>query len=212
MFDRIVLAVCCLAGVAGVGPAAAAGGALEAFERRLAAVGSKTRTLSARFVQRKRLRLFKTEVVTKGRLQYRRPDRLRWQTLAPDASTLLVVGKRAELRLPGERPRVIDLKKNRSVGALVDQLLIWLGARAGQSLSRWYHVTVTVEQDRGYRLSLKPRATAGGLARRIRRVQVVFNRDLLLRTIKIHHPGGDESQIEFSGIQRNVELPRDAFH
>jgi outer membrane lipoprotein carrier protein len=199
-----------LLGVAAASPDAAA--TLETFERRLAAAGKKTRTLSGRFVQRKRLRLFKTEVVTKGKLYYQRPDRLRWQTLAPDASTLMVVGSRAELRLPGERARVIDLKKNRSVAALVDQLMIWLGARTGQSLARWYHLSIKQnKKEGGYRLSLKPRSTAKSLRKRIRGVEVVFNRDLLLSRIKIHHVGGDESHIAFSGIRRNTKLPPEIF-
>jgi len=35
---------------------------------------------------------------------FARPDRLRWETLAPDAGVLVLRGQRAELRLPGERP------------------------------------------------------------------------------------------------------------
>ena len=50
----------------------AAGSDLAAFGKRLAAAGKRTSTLRADFVQRKRLRLFKTEVTTRGRIAYQR--------------------------------------------------------------------------------------------------------------------------------------------
>ena len=188
-------------------PSAAA--SLAEFERKLTSAGKATRTLSGRFVQRKRLKLFKSEVVTRGRVDYERPDRLRWQTLAPDESTLVVAGGRAELRVPDQRPRVIDLKEARAVGLLVEQLLTWLGAGARGSLTRWYRVSV--KKTAGYRLTLRPLARSRVLSKRIKEVRVAFGPDLLLKTIEIHHPGGDWSRIEFVEIQRNVKLPLDAF-
>ena len=110
---------------------------LQKLSRRLAAQGKKLKTLEARFVQRKRLALFKSEVTSKGRLFFARPGRLRWEILPPDASVLVVRGKRAELRVPGEKTRVMDLTTNKTLGVLVEQLMIWLGGVIVLPLVTW---------------------------------------------------------------------------
>lgn len=178
----------------------------DTFEDKLGRVGRQTKTLRALFTQRKRLKLFRSEVVTKGRLFYARPDRLRWETLPPDASTLVVVGSRAELRLPDERPRTIDLRRDRAMATLVEQMLVWLGARPADRLQRWYRVK-RIRDAQGYLLTLWPRAPA--VRKRIRSVQVRFDRGLQLRDIHLEHPGGDTSHIELREVKRNVPLPDD---
>jgi outer membrane lipoprotein carrier protein len=181
---------------------------LGRFTRRLAASGKGTRTLRARFVQRKHLRLFKTEITTKGRIAFQRPDKLRWETLPPDASVLLVLGKRAELRIPGERPRVIDLGRNRTMGVLVEQLLVWLGARPATDLERWYRVKI-VKAGGATTLELSPKDAA--LRKHLRRIDVTFGADLSIETVRVRQRRGDTTTIEFSAIKRNARLGKDAF-
>jgi outer membrane lipoprotein carrier protein len=181
---------------------------LGCFTKRLAAAGKGTRTLRARFVQRKRLRLFRTEIITKGRIAFQRPDRLRWETLPPDASVLLVLGKRAELRIPKEKPRVIDLDRNRTMAVLVEQLLVWLGARPASDLERWYRVEV-VKADRSTTLELAPKDA--GLRKQLSRIEVTFGADLAIKTVRVRQRKGDTTTIEFSEIKRNAKLGKDAF-
>jgi outer membrane lipoprotein carrier protein len=203
---RSLLALTVALGLAGDRPAVA--GEIEDFLGRLAAKGKQTRTLQARFVQRKRLRLFKSEVVTKGKVCFEKPDRLRWETLPPDGSVLVVNGNRAELRLPDERPRVIDLRRDRTMATLVEQLMVWLGARPAKSLSKWYRAELRREGP-GYKLRLAP--TQPAVRKRVRGVEVVFGADLVLRTITIQHEDRDTSHITFSEIRRDQRLPPNTF-
>lgn len=181
---------------------------LGRFTKRLAASGKGTRTLRARFVQRKRLRLFKTDITTKGRISFQRPDKLRWETLPPDASVLLVLGKRAELRIPGEQPRVIDLGRNRTMGILVEQLLVWLGAKPASDLERWYRVKI-VKADGSTTLELSPKDAS--LRKQLTRIDVTFGADLAIKTVRVHQRKGDTTSIEFSGIKRNSRLGKGVF-
>jgi len=183
-------------------------GEVEDFLGRLAAKGKQTRTLQASFVQRKRLRLFKSEVITKGKVFFERPDRLRWETLPPDASALVVTGNRAELRLPDERPRVIDLRRDRAMATLVEQLMVWLGARPAKSLGKWYRAKRQREGP-GHELKLEP--TQSAVRKRVSRVEVVFGADLALREITIQHQDRDTSHITFSDIRRDQQLPPGTF-
>lgn len=181
---------------------------LASFSRRLAAAGKQVRTLQASFVQRKRLALFRTEVTSKGRVYFSRPNRLRWEILPPDASVLLVLGQRARLSAPGEKPRVMDLSRNKTMGALVDQLLVWLGVRPAADLSRWYRVKLKAAQG-NTDLHLTPRP--GPLAKRIKTIELRFGADLSLRRIHLAQTDGDSTTIQFSGYQRNAPIPAKSF-
>ncbi len=181
---------------------------LQKLSRRLAAQGKKLKTLEARFVQRKRLALFKSEVTSKGRLFFARPGRLRWEILPPDASVLVVRGKRAELRVPGEKTRVMDLTTNKTLGVLVEQLMIWLGVRPATELSRWYHASLARDGGRS-RLSLRPKT--GPLKKRIKRVELQFAVDLSLERIHILQRDGDSTTIELSGYRRNARVDHSRF-
>lgn len=175
---------------------------------RLTARGKKLQSLQARFVQRKRLALFKSEVTSKGRFFFARPGRLRWELLPPDASVLVVRKKRAELRIPGEKPRVMDLSTNKTLGVLIEQLLVWLGVRPVADLKRWYHTALTKKDGRSM-LTLKPRS--GPLKKRIKQIVLEFSGDLSLHRIRLLQQDGDSTIIEFSGYRRNARVPDKVF-
>jgi outer membrane lipoprotein-sorting protein len=181
---------------------------LQQLSRRLSARGDKIQTLRAKFVQRKKLALFKTDVETKGRILYRRPDRLRWETFAPDRSLLIVRGDRAELRVPGERPRVINLNRSRTLGLLVEQMLVWLGARPATKLREGYDVAIE-QQDQTTLLRLRPKDEA--LKKRIEAIRVWLGPELQIQKIQVQQSGRDQTVIDITEIEQNIKLRSDAF-
>lgn len=181
---------------------------VTAFLARLARAGSGTRTLQGRFVQKKRLALFRNEVATRGQLTYSRPDKLRWETLAPDDSVLLVLGLRAELRLPGEAARQLDLRTDRTLGPLVQQLFVWLGLREGSGVAEAYRLSLAATGST-WTLTLLPRDPA--LKRHLVRVTVSFGADLLPSRLELLQPNGDRTAVEFSELRRNQEVPASRF-
>jgi len=182
---------------------------VDAFLARLAKQNRETRTLKARFVQRKRAALFKSEVKTEGAIAFQAPDRLRWESFAPDAATLLVLGARAELRLPGEAARVIDLKAGGALASLVSQLLVWLGARPVGELKQHYQSKLEPAPEGESRLLLVPRLEA--LRKHVRSLVLLFDRTLELRRIEVEQAGGDRTTIELSEVRRNQKLPASTF-
>lgn len=201
--------VAVICGLAAIGiPRPAAADALTDFLSRLSAAGKRTRTLSARFVQRKRLALFRSEVVSKGLVYFKQPDQLRWETFAPDAAVVLMRRARVEVRVPGEAPRVMEVAQGGVMEALVGQVLVWFGVRPGAALTRENRVTMT-GRSKITRVKVVP--TAGPLSRRVAAVQVEVDVDLSLRQIEIRQKDGDSTVIEFSGIVRNGPLPAKAF-
>jgi outer membrane lipoprotein-sorting protein len=182
---------------------------VEPLLQRLEKSGQAVETLAGSFTQRSRIKLFKRVLESTGRFYYQRPRRIRWEYLSPDPSTLVLDGDRAVLRSPGAAPQSFDLAKDATMRAVFDQLSLWLGAGSPDRLKQEYDVAAE-GSDAEPRLVLAPRA-ASAVARAFTRIELRFDKALLLRGITMREPSGDEKEIVFGRIERNVKLPPDAF-
>lgn len=81
-------------------PAARCGTPQQCFAR-LAARQQEIRTLGARFRQTKRVALLREPLVSSGRLEYRRPDYVRWEVAEPEPLVVEIAGGRLRAGPPG---------------------------------------------------------------------------------------------------------------
>lgn len=167
-------------------------------------------TLAGEFTQRNKVKLFKQEVRSKGRLYFRAPRQIRWEYLEPDPSVLVLDGDRAVLRQPGAEARTFDLQADATMRAVFDQLLLWLqpggmaGARRDYELSSAGTAAEPV-------LLLAPKA-GSAVAKAFQRIELrVDLRSGLLRSLLLVEKNGDEKEIAFTSLKKNATLPQDAF-
>jgi outer membrane lipoprotein carrier protein len=203
----LVVAVALL--LAGARPAAADAKVDEVLAKVDGAKAS-VESLAGEFVQKNKVKLFKQELTSQGKLYFKRPRQIRWEYTAPDPSTLVLDGNRATLSTPGAAPQQFDLEKDATMRAIFDQLLTWLGpgsltqARADWDLgaggtSAAPTVTLTPKADRP-------------VARAFARVELrVDGKSGLLKSIALVEKNGDQKEITFTKLQKNVALPADAF-
>jgi outer membrane lipoprotein-sorting protein len=185
---------------------------LEALITRVDAAQKDLRTLRAEFVQKNRVRLFRQEMVSRGRLLYQRgePTRLRWEYTAPDPSSLLVVGQRAYLQMPGRPAQVFDTGTDSTLRAIISQLELWLGSRSLRSAQKDYDLQLG--GGRGTPALLLTPRPGSPLAKAFSRIELRFDeRTALLRGLLLSERGGDEKEITFTRLERNVPLPEAAF-
>ena len=167
-------------------------------------------TLSGEFTQRNKVKLFKQELSSKGRLFFKRPRQIRWEYTTPDPSTLILDGNRATLRTPGAAPQVFDLDKDATMRAIFEQLLTWLGPGSLQAARADYELAAG-GTPAAPTLQLTPRADRP-VARAFSRVELrVDGKSGLLRAIALVEKNGDEKEITFTKLQKNAALPSDAF-
>jgi outer membrane lipoprotein-sorting protein len=198
------------AALLGSGAARAAdAGALDALLARLDAQSRAVQGLSGEFTQKNRIKLFKQVVTSRGRFHFQRPRRIRWEYLDPDPSTLVLDGDTATLKTPGAPPQVFDLARDAVMRAVFDQLLLWLGSDTLARAKGDYQLAAggTVDEPT---LALTPRP-GGSIARAFARIELRFDKRLLLRGILLSEAGGDEKEITFTKMEKNPTLPRDAF-
>jgi len=176
----------------------------------LSSSAQRTTSLAGEFTQKNRLKLFKQELSSKGRLYFQAPRRIRWEYLAPDPSTLVLDGDRAMLRTPGAAPQVFDLQHDATLRAVFDQLLMWL-APGGLAQARTDYELSTAGSAAEPTLVLVPKASSA-VAKAFSRIELrVDGKSKLLRAIKLTEKNGDEKLIELTRLDRNAALPKDAF-
>ncbi len=193
----------------GLLPSPARAADVDALLGRLDAQAKTVQTLAGEFSQRNRIKLFKQVVTSHGRFYFQRPRRIRWEYLDPDPSTLILDGGTATLRTPGAPPQVFDLARDAVMRTVFDQLLLWLGGGALTQAKADYDLTAAGTTDEPI-LILVPKP-GGPIAKAFSRIELRFDRRLLLRSILLQEAGGDEKEITFSKMERNVALPKDAF-
>jgi outer membrane lipoprotein-sorting protein len=180
--------------------------------RRIDAAQADLRSLSAEFVQNSRSKLFKQQLSSQGRLYYQRgaPTRLRWEYTRPDASTMLLIGERATLRIGSRPPQVFDSSRDPTLNAIFTQLQLWLGNGSLASAQADYEVSSSGTAERPA-LILAPRP-ASPLSRAFSRIELhVDGRTLQLGRLLLVENSGDEKEVVFSRMQRNAALPQNAF-
>lgn len=187
---------------------------MEAAQRELS-------SLSADFTQTSRVKLFKQELRSLGRLLYERkpggPARLRWEYLQPDPSTMVLVGDEARLRMGDEKSKrpaqVFDMARDANLRAIFAQLRLWLGLGvAGSSLGA-ADVAADYEMRSGGStekpvLVLLPKPTSL-LGKTFSRVELSLDgKSFQLLRLLLVEQSGDEKEIQFASVKRNQPLPK----
>ena len=143
---------------------------------RIDAAQKDLHSLRADFVQHSRVKLFRQQISSTGRFLYAKgtPARLRWEYLAPDPSTMLLVGDQARLT-----PVLLT--------AFAFTGLLFIATCANLAL-------------------LLPKAQSP-LSRVFSRIELhVDGKSMLLRRLLMVEQSGDEKEVVFGKIERNIEL------
>jgi outer membrane lipoprotein carrier protein len=206
----IFLMVCCFA-LTGMGPgarftaAAAAAPALEDFLARVERNAAAISSFSCDFIQVRYLTIFPEPVQFSGRLALAKPDRLRWEFVAPLPSVLVLNGKQGLTCSEGGPVREFSLDADPVMRLVATQLWAWTSGSYRDLLDDF-----AFELLPGPVLVFTPRTD--GAASFIGTIRVVFDPDFLQpRQVEIVEPGGDRTVITFSGYQRNLDFPATFF-
>ncbi|HEX8950443.1 MAG TPA: outer membrane lipoprotein carrier protein LolA [Polyangia bacterium] len=168
-------------------------------------------TLAGEFTQKNRVKLFKQELASKGRLYFRKPRQIRWEYTSPDPSVLILDDKKATLTTPGAAPQLFDLDKDVTMRAVFDQLLTWLGP-GSLAAARDDYELATAGSAAAPILTLTPKP-ASQIGKAFARIELRLDgKSWLMRSILLVEKNGDEKEIDFGKLARNGKLPPDAFN
>lgn len=186
--------------------------ALQPLLQKIDRAQQGVRSLTADFVQRNRVKLFRQEIQSRGRLRYQRTPaaRLRWEYLAPDPSTLLLLARKAYLLLPGQAARTFDLDRDPTMRAIFTEMELWLGQGALKDAGTHYEVQAG-GTDAAPVVVLVPRPSTP-LSKAFARIELRPDpRTYLLRGLLLVERGGDEKEITFTRVEVNGDQPAELF-
>lgn len=167
-------------------------------------------TLSGEFTQKNRVKLFKQELTSKGRLFFKKPRQIRWEYTSPDPSVMILDGNQARLETPGSPPQTFDLAKDATMRAIFDQLLTWLGPGSLAAAKTDYDFSATGTAAAPV-LVLTPKATSP-VSKAFAKIDLRLDpKTWLMKAIVLVEKNGDEKEIDFGKLTRNAKLPPDAF-
>lgn len=153
----------------------------------------RTVALSARFQQTKHLKALQDQLVTTGRLHYRKGGRLLWHTDPPSESDLVLEGTTATLKVAGmSSPQAFDLSSEPGMGKVFETLRAVLEADL-ERLTPLFELQII--RARPLEVALKPRTEA--LARVLQGIQLDFDDQYRLLQVSLREPDGDRTDIVF---------------
>jgi len=192
-----------------LGATAAEAAACATTDACLAAVREAQRNLesmTADFVQVKYVQLLDEPVTSRGKLSFRRPDRMRLEIEEPVRSTVLIRGR--EIHIPG----VSESDRRAMAAAPAAAMFTQLGAvftGDTEKLGAGFDVTAAGAGD-DVEVTLVPRPESWRTV--WRRMQITFGgSDLMARQIRLDDALGDRLEIRLQNVKRNVDLPESTF-
>jgi outer membrane lipoprotein-sorting protein len=185
-------------------PAAAASTVFSRIEK----TAGEVKSLTSDFVQEKHLNMFKSVIVSKGRFNFSKPDKLRWELTSPVSSGFVLSGNKGRRwHERTGRSENFDINQEPVMKLVSDQLFAW--ARADfTKLQREYRISVLSESPVSLRLEPLSPATAGFLDHLL----ITFSSDnRYVRSVEVHEKDRDFTRIRFINTTVNKPLQPDLF-
>ncbi len=200
-----LIAWCALAALAGEAPPERGTEVIERLEEKLGEV----RTVQARFVQEKRLAMFKHKMIVKGRLAVENPGRIAWHVEEPVRCSMVIIGPElAQWDEDTDEVQRLRLDKNLSFKNAFQQLTTWFSGDYAELRGRY---EVTVEQADPYVLRFVPPEDSP-MREVIGSVRVAFRQDeRYIEELTIRESSGDVTEIRFLDTTLNEPVPEDVW-
>jgi outer membrane lipoprotein-sorting protein len=175
----------------------------------IASAASKVDTFVCDFLQEKHMSMLDDILISKGRLYYKRNNRLRWEINHPAKSGFAVNGDHAK-RWEGDSgsSQTFQVDQIPFIKVFADQVFTW--ARADfKNLEKRYHIKVL--SDAPIQLMLLPISPQE--KKYLDHLRISFAADAsYVNAVEVHEPDGDFTRINFSNIQINNPLHDSLFN
>ncbi len=170
----------------------------------------KTADLQAEFTQKTKVEGFATPITSTGRLQIKRPGRLRWDYLDPNHEEIYVNQDDVKMYVPEHKQVLVGRLTQMSASQAPLQLLQGIA-----KLEQEFDVTPASGDARGAGglplINLVPKGDAQTVRPYQRIVLEVHPKTSYIKTLTLHELSGNVSTFEFAAIKANSGIPDSVF-
>lgn len=157
----------------------------------------KVRDFSADLLQEKKVSLLKDKVIAKGKIRFKKPDRLLIEFLSPEPSTMLLQGKTLLLYFKEEKTAERYLLEG---NPLVERYLFFSKDPFDERVSRW---RIVEDQGGHWVIEILPREKESFL---LKTRLWISKKDGMITGMEIVERNGDMTTLRFSNIRVNSGL------
>lgn len=163
-----------------------------------------TRSLKARFVQKRFWAAFNDVVASEGSFEWlREGGRVAWKTAEPQKSELLIENGKATMRFPAlKTEQSFDFKAQPAMGAMFESLI---SVMKGDVTKLEPLYDVTMEKADPLTLRLVPKNEQ--MRKFVERLTLRFAADSNLSFVSVAEPGGDHTDIDFKDVVAEKTAP-----
>ncbi len=174
---------------------------------KISAKTSSLKTMSCTFTQTKYLSMLSDKMVSQGKMDYKQPNKLRWEYTTPYKYTFILNG--AKVYVAGSsRKDVIDTNSNKIFKEIAR---IMMNTVTGQALASPADFTTDVA-DGGtlWQVTLVPRKK--DMKKMFARIVLSFDKKTLMVTeINIHENNRDRTDIKLKNVKTNTAINENLF-
>ncbi len=166
---------------------------------------SGMRSMQCDFVQTKHLKMLNQRMVSRGKMYYQQPQRLRWEYTSPYTYTLVL--NRDKVLLSNQRRRdVIDVNQNKMFKEIAR---LMLSSVVGQSLDDKGYETRLAAVDGQWVATLQPQRK--DMRQMFRKIVVYFSTQGIAQRVEMVEKNGDQTEIDLKNVKTNETISADLF-
>lgn len=175
---------------------------LSKFKEQFSAVAQKTATIKSDFVQEKNLSMLSEKIVSKGKFWFKKDNMVRMEYNQP-FQYLMIINKNNVYVKDGQKENKISTKSNK----LFQQInTITVDCVQGTALNNPDFKIRVFENSLSYLIELSP--VAKNLQEFFKNINVVVEKkDYSVARIEMHELSGDNTIINFTNKELNVNIP-----
>ena len=167
------------------------------------AAAQTMKTMQCDFTQTKHMKLLSKDMLSKGKMYFKAPDKLRWQYTTPYDYTFIMSGDKVSLN-----DKQIDVQKNKMFRQITS---IILGSITGGGLKSSANFTVEMyKADNGYFAKLYPKKKEVKQVYQV--IEIYFNTALtMVSSVKMVEKTGDTTTVTLSNTKNNIAVDESLF-
>lgn len=168
---------------------------------------SRLKSMSCSFTQTKHLSMLSDKMVSEGKMNYKQPNKLRWEYTSPYQYLFIFNGTKVYV---GNKSRkdVIDTNSNK---LFKEVARIMMSTVTGTALSNAADFSVTVEDGKTlWNVTLIPKKKE--MKKMFTRIVLSFSKsDLIISEINLHEKNNDRTNIRLRNIKTNIAINENLF-
>ena len=186
---------------------AVSGAKADEMMQKVGEVAQKTKSLQCSFTQTKTLKMLSQKMVSKGRMCYSQPSKLRWQYTAPYQYTFILNGTKVLMK-SAQRKDVIDAAKNKVFREITG---IMLSSVTGECLTDKQRFKTQMFAD-GDKWIAQLTPLKKEMKQMFSLLVITFDsKQLIATTVEMREKGGDNTRIELHQVKKNAAVSDEEF-